>query len=164
MECAYTTCVSQRALCEQRIVVCLICSDLRSKLKSQKWLQVCFFAVSQRSRGAPTVGLAFSNTIQLLIFYTYAMRLVTEAIALSASVEGLAWLAACTPIDGADDVNNAGKELTSTLPILSAFITRKQLHERIVVTLFSNTCTSLEITNTCSCVLTCNLARTALPQ
>jgi ATP-binding cassette, subfamily C (CFTR/MRP), member 1 len=78
---------------------------------------VCFFAVSQRSRGAPVVGLAFSNTIQLLIFYTYALRLVTEAITLSASVEGLAWLAQCTPIDGADDVNNAGKGLTSARPL-----------------------------------------------
>ena len=81
--------------------------------------QVSFFAVSQRDRGAPVVGLAFSNTIQLLIFYTYALRLVTEAIALSASVETLAWLASKTPIDGRDDINNAGKELVSALSRLS---------------------------------------------
>lgn len=56
--------------------------------------------------------------MQLLIFYTYALRSVTEAITLFASVEQIAWLADNTPIDGIDDINNAGKGLTSALPHL----------------------------------------------
>jgi hypothetical protein len=74
---------------------------------------VCIFAVSEKERGAPKVGLAFSNTIQLLVFYTWTLRLVTEAISLSASTEQLAWLANFTPIDGKDDINNAGCKLES---------------------------------------------------
>jgi hypothetical protein len=43
---------------------------------------------------------------------------VTEAISLFASVEQIAWLANNTPIDGIDDINNAGKSLTSARPLL----------------------------------------------
>jgi hypothetical protein len=74
---------------------------------------VGMFAVSQKERGAPKVGLAFSNTIQLLVFYTWALRLITEAISLSSAVEQMTWLAHHTPIDGTDDINNAGKKLES---------------------------------------------------
>lgn len=74
---------------------------------------VGMFAVSQRDRGAANVGLAFSNTIQLLVFYTWTLRLVTEAISLSSSVEQITWLAHHTPIDGKDDINNAGTKLES---------------------------------------------------
>lgn len=76
---------------------------------------VGMFAVSQRDRGAANVGLAFSNTIQLLVFYTWTLRLVTEAISLSSAVEQVTWLAHHTPIDGKDDINNAGKQLESAL-------------------------------------------------
>jgi ATP-binding cassette, subfamily C (CFTR/MRP), member 1 len=78
---------------------------------------VGMFAVSQRDRGAAAVGLAFSNTIQLLVFYTWTLRLVTEAISLSSAVEQITWLAHHTPIDGKDDINNAGTKLESMLSV-----------------------------------------------
>lgn len=81
---------------------------------------VGMFAVSQRDRGAANVGLAFSNTIQLLVFYTWTLRLVTEAISLSSAVEQMTWLAHHTPIDGKDDINNAGKKLES-MPLHHSF-------------------------------------------
>ena len=83
---------------------------------------VSMFAVSQRSRGGSVVGLAFSNTIQLLVFYTWTVRLITEAIALSSSIEQMTWLAYRTPIDGEDDINNAGKSIESALPPLTDVI------------------------------------------
>ena len=82
---------------------------------------VGMFAVSERDRGAANVGLAFSNTIQLLVFYTWTLRLVTEAISLSSSVEQITWLAHHTPIDGKDDINNAGTKLESALRASSFF-------------------------------------------
>jgi hypothetical protein len=74
---------------------------------------VSFFAVSERSRGVAVVGLAFSNTIQLLVFYTWTLRMATEAIALSSSIEKIGWLSKYTPIDGKDDINNEGHTVTS---------------------------------------------------
>jgi len=82
-------------------------------------LGVCVFAVTQRkykdAKGnwtggsllPATVGLAFSNTIQMLVFYTWSVRLLTEVISLFASVEKITWLANYTPQDG-QDVNNDG--------------------------------------------------------
>ena len=74
---------------------------------------VCMFAVANKDRGSSVVGLAFSNTIQLLVFYTWTVRLITDAISLSAAVEQLTWLSYLTPIDGKDDINNEGKKLES---------------------------------------------------
>jgi hypothetical protein len=79
---------------------------------------VCLFAVSQKERGAAVVGLAFSNTIQLLVFYTWTLRLITEAISLSGSIEQLTWLSYLAPIDGMDDINNEGQALVSTFPAM----------------------------------------------
>lgn len=76
---------------------------------------VGLFAVWQKSRGPAIVGLAFSNTIQLLVFYTWTLRLITEAISLSASIEQLTWLSHHTPVDGEDDINNEGKRLVSAV-------------------------------------------------
>jgi hypothetical protein len=78
---------------------------------------LCMFAVGFKERGAAVVGLAFSNTIQLLVFYTWTLRLITESISLSASVEQITWLATKTPIDGQDDINNIGQQLESALQI-----------------------------------------------
>lgn len=79
-------------------------------------LAICALAVGEKDRGSAVVGLAFSNTIQLLVFYTWTLRLITEAVALAGSVEQLTWLAKSTPIDGQDDVNNAGQALSSAPP------------------------------------------------
>ena len=79
---------------------------------------VCMFAVVEKDRGAPVVGLAFSNTIQLLVFYTWTVRLITDAISLSAAIEQLTWLSYLTPIDGKDDINNEGKKLESALSLI----------------------------------------------
>jgi ATP-binding cassette, subfamily C (CFTR/MRP), member 1 len=82
-------------------------------------LGLCFFAVAFKSRGSAVVGLAFSNTIQLLVFYTWTLRLITESISLSSAVEQITWLAKKTPIDGQDDINNVGQQLESAwLPLL----------------------------------------------
>ena len=81
-------------------------------------LAICAFAVAEKDRGSAVVGLAFSNTIQLLVFYTWTLRLITEAVALAGSVEQLTWLAKSTPIDGQDDVNNAGQSLASASPYM----------------------------------------------
>lgn len=62
---------------------------------------VALFAVGMaESLGASTVGLAFSNIIQLLVFYTWVVRFMAEAISLFAAAENVAWLATYTPIDG----------------------------------------------------------------
>ena len=39
--------------------------------------------------GAATVGLAFSNIIQMLVFYTWVVRFIAESISLFHSVEGV---------------------------------------------------------------------------
>ena len=80
-------------------------------------LAICTFAVAEKDRGSAVVGLAFSNTIQLLVFYTWTLRLITESVSLAGSVEQLTWLAKCTPIDGQDDVNNAGQGIESAHPL-----------------------------------------------
>ena len=85
-------------------------------------LAICTFAVAEKDRGSAVVGLAFSNTIQLLVFYTWTLRLITESVSLAGSVEQLTWLAKGTPIDGQDDVNNAGQTIESMpLPTTPCF-------------------------------------------
>jgi len=45
-------------------------------------------AVLQRVElGAAAVGLAFSNTLQMLIFYTWAVRMMSDTISLMSSTE-----------------------------------------------------------------------------
>jgi hypothetical protein len=39
--------------------------------------------------GSATVGLAFSNIIQMLVFYTWVVRFISESISLFNSVEGV---------------------------------------------------------------------------
>ena len=69
-------------------------------------LAVCLFAMIQRKElGAAAVGLAFSNTIQMLIFYTWSVRMAADSISLFSSVEKVGWLA--TAIPNLEDKNNA---------------------------------------------------------
>jgi hypothetical protein len=51
-------------------------------------LAVCLFAMIQaEALGPAAVGLAFSNTIQMLIFYTWSVRNMADAISLFSSTE-----------------------------------------------------------------------------
>eukprot|EP00775_Hariotina_reticulata_P004687 gene4687-4939_t len=62
---------------------------------------VSIFAVTMRTvLGASTVGLAFSNTIQMLVFYTWSVRNMADAISLLASTEKIGWMATKTPQEG----------------------------------------------------------------
>ncbi|WIA32616.1 hypothetical protein OEZ86_003419 [Tetradesmus obliquus] len=64
-------------------------------------LAVCIFAVTQRVQlGAAAVGLAFSNTIQMLVFYTWTVRNLSDTISLFASSEKIGWMATKTPQEG----------------------------------------------------------------
>uniref|UniRef100_A0A383VW30 Uncharacterized protein n=1 Tax=Tetradesmus obliquus TaxID=3088 RepID=A0A383VW30_TETOB len=64
-------------------------------------LAVCIFAVTQRVQlGAAAVGLAFSNTIQMLVFYTWTVRNLADTISLFASSEKIGWMATKTPQEG----------------------------------------------------------------
>ena len=62
---------------------------------------VSLFAVVMRTQlGAAAVGLAFSNTIQMLVFYTWTVRNAADAISLMSSTEKIGWLATKTPQEG----------------------------------------------------------------
>lgn len=51
-------------------------------------LAVSCFAVGMKDTlGAATVGLAFSNTIQMLVFYTWAVRFFAESLFSMSAVE-----------------------------------------------------------------------------
>lgn len=50
--------------------------------------------------GSSSVGLAFSQSIQMLVFYTWSVRLLAESLGLFGSVEKLTWLANHTPQEG----------------------------------------------------------------
>ncbi|KAI8468106.1 MAG: hypothetical protein J3K34DRAFT_479395 [Monoraphidium minutum] len=64
-------------------------------------LSVACFGIGQwRTLGSGGVGLAFSQSIQMLVFYTGSIRLVAECISLFGSGEKLAWLANHTPQEG----------------------------------------------------------------
>jgi len=53
-------------------------------------LAVSCFAVSMaESLGVAKVGLAFSNTIQLLVFYTWTVRFIAETLFSMSAVEKL---------------------------------------------------------------------------
>ncbi|KIZ01660.1 ABC transporter, multidrug resistance associated protein [Monoraphidium neglectum] len=64
-------------------------------------LAVASFGIGQwRVLGSSNVGLAFSQSIQMLVFYTGSIRLVAECIGLFGSGENLAWIANHTPQEG----------------------------------------------------------------
>lgn len=46
------------------------------------------------------MGLAFSNTIQMLVFYTWTVRLIAESIGHFSATEKLAYLANHVPQEG----------------------------------------------------------------
>lgn len=61
-------------------------------------LAVSSFAVAYRkSLGPAAVGLAFSNTLQMLVFYTWVVRGVADAISLLSATERIARLAKMIP-------------------------------------------------------------------
>ena len=49
----------------------------------------CFAVAMKGSLGPARVGLAFSNVIQLLVFYAWLVRFVAEAVSLFCSVESV---------------------------------------------------------------------------
>lgn len=64
-------------------------------------LAVACFAVAQRGDlGANAVGLAFSNTIQMLVFYTWTVRLIAESVGHFSATEKLAYFANHVPQEG----------------------------------------------------------------
>ncbi|GIL55941.1 hypothetical protein Vafri_11394, partial [Volvox africanus] len=80
---------------------------------------VSAFAVGMKVKlGAATVGLAFSNIIQMLVFYTWVVRFIAESISLFHSVEGMAFLAEYVPPDGVfyDSKAEKGVAKSITLP------------------------------------------------
>ncbi|GLC48313.1 hypothetical protein PLESTB_000082600 [Pleodorina starrii] len=80
---------------------------------------VSAFAVGMKDQlGAATVGLAFSNIIQMLVFYTWVVRFIAESISLFHSVEGMAYLAEFVPHDGVffDPKAKDGVAKSLTLP------------------------------------------------
>jgi len=57
-------------------------------------LAVCSFSMAQRATlGASAVGLAFSNVIQLLVFFSWTIRNVADGISYMGSTEKIGWLA-----------------------------------------------------------------------
>jgi len=60
----------------------------------------CFAVGMADTYGAGKVGLAFSNCIQLLVFYTWTVRFIAETLFSLSSVEKLGWLASDIPVEG----------------------------------------------------------------
>jgi ABC-type multidrug transport system fused ATPase/permease subunit len=57
-------------------------------------LAVCCFSMAQRQTlGASAVGLAFSNVIQLLVFFSWSIRNVADGLSYMGSTEKIGWLA-----------------------------------------------------------------------
>ncbi|KAG2500519.1 hypothetical protein HYH03_001296 [Edaphochlamys debaryana] len=80
---------------------------------------VSAFAVALKDElGAPTVGLAFSNIIQMLVFYTWVVRFISESISLFNSVECMTYLSNYVPHDGVffDQTQEGGVAKSLTLP------------------------------------------------
>ncbi|PNH10694.1 Multidrug resistance-associated protein 1 [Tetrabaena socialis] len=80
---------------------------------------VSAFAVGMKDTlGAATVGLAFSNIIQMLVFYTWVVRFIAESISLFNSVEGMAYLSNYVPHDGVffDQKQQDGVAKSITMP------------------------------------------------
>ncbi len=66
----------------------------------------CFAVGLAETLGAATVGLAFSNTIQMLVFYTWSVRFIADTLFTYASIEKLGWLATEIPVEGAAGVTS----------------------------------------------------------
>ncbi len=61
-------------------------------------LSVACFGVGQwKTLGSGSVGLAFSQSIQMLVFYTWSIRLLADTIGLFGSAEKLTWIANHAP-------------------------------------------------------------------
>jgi hypothetical protein len=61
-------------------------------------LAVTVFSVAMKDQyKAADVGLAFSNVIQMLVFYTWVIRAIADTISYWSSVERIAGLATTTP-------------------------------------------------------------------
>lgn len=60
----------------------------------------CFAVGMAEELGAATVGLAFSNTIQMLVFYTWSVRFLAESLFAMASVEKIGWIAGDVKTEG----------------------------------------------------------------
>ncbi len=60
----------------------------------------CFAIGDWKGLGSANVGLAFSQSIQMLVFYTWSIRLLADSIGLFGSVEKLSWLANHAPQEG----------------------------------------------------------------
>ena len=60
----------------------------------------CFAMGDWQGLGSANVGLAFSQSIQMLVFYTWSIRLLADSIGLFGSVEKLSWLANHAPQEG----------------------------------------------------------------
>ncbi|KAG1659734.1 hypothetical protein FOA52_006004 [Chlamydomonas sp. UWO 241] len=61
----------------------------------------CMAVALKYTLGAATVGLAFSNVMQMIVFYTWSVRFFADALFQMSSVEKLGWLAKDIPIEGA---------------------------------------------------------------
>ncbi|KAG1659736.1 hypothetical protein FOA52_006006 [Chlamydomonas sp. UWO 241] len=61
----------------------------------------CMAVALKYTLGAATVGLAFSNVMQMIVFYTWSVRFFADALFQMSSVEKLGWLAKEIPIEGA---------------------------------------------------------------
>ncbi|KAL4427322.1 hypothetical protein ABPG77_003231 [Micractinium sp. CCAP 211/92] len=61
-------------------------------------LSVACFGIGQwKDLGSSNVGLAFSQSIQMLVFYTWSIRLLADSISLFGAAEKVSWLANHTP-------------------------------------------------------------------
>ncbi|KAJ9510651.1 hypothetical protein QJQ45_027539, partial [Haematococcus lacustris] len=74
----------------------------------------CFAVGLAEELGAATVGLAFSNTIQMLVFYTWSVRFLAESLFNLAAVEKIGWLATSIPVEGAAKADQTPASSTST--------------------------------------------------
>lgn len=88
-------------------------------------LAVAAFAVFQKDTlGAANVGLAFSNVIQMLVFYTWVIRFLADTISFWGSAERITGLALNTP----KETDLAPPESKSeSLPRLSATVSNLAL-------------------------------------
>ncbi|KAJ9527211.1 hypothetical protein QJQ45_025467 [Haematococcus lacustris] len=85
----------------------------------------CFAVGLAEELGAATVGLAFSNTIQMLVFYTWSVRFMAESLFNLAAVEKIGWLATSIPVEGAAKADSAssGEAGNGGKPDLSIVVT-----------------------------------------
>jgi ATP-binding cassette, subfamily C (CFTR/MRP), member 1 len=92
-------------------------------------LGVAMFAVFMRDvYDASTAGLAFSNTIQMLVFYTWVVRFLAETISYWGSVEAAVGLAKYTPVEDPDNLNDGeGGEAGTSSALITVTAGGKEL-------------------------------------